>query len=86
MGSELIAMAHIAKEGIYYEYVVGARIRKMSSTVFHSSETTLALFTPLATLPIARNKHIALRLFFLKELVRDGKITHHRIPTQKTGG
>ena len=30
----------------------------------------------------ARTKHIALRLLFLKELVRDGKITLYHIPTQ----
>ena len=36
----------------------------MSSTVWHSSETTLALFTSLATLPIARGPKISLSEYF----------------------
>ena len=50
----------------------------MSSTAFHFSETTLALFTSLATPPIARGPIF----FFFKELVGDGKITLRHIPTQ----
>ena len=31
----------------------------------------------------SRMKHIALRFFYLKELVKDGKITIHHVATQK---
>lgn len=76
-------MAYSSKEGIYV-------INMLSELGFEKEVNSVPLFgDDTGALHVfgnstysARTKHIALRFFFLKELIRDGKLTLHHIPTQ----
>ena len=77
-------MAHASKEAVYLSNMMaelGFGKRFESASLF--GDNTGALHIAGNTAYSSRTKHIALRLFYLKGLVKDGRITIHHVATQK---
>ena len=80
----LISMAHESKEGVYLSKMMAALgFGKLFESVPLFGDNTEALDIAGNSTYSSRTKHIALRFFCLKELVKDGEITIHHVATQK---
>ena len=81
--SELQALSYGAREGVYLSNFLTELGHKDSSQVPIRSDSTGALSVAGNSMFSARTKHIALRYFFVRELVKKNKITFHYTPTKQ---
>ena len=79
-------MAHASKETVY-KYLSNMMAElgfgKLSESVPLFGDHTGALHKAGNSTHSSRRKHVALRFFYFKELVKDSKITIHHVATQK---
>lgn len=81
--SEVIAMAYSSKEAVYFvNMLLQLGFEKQFNSASLFGDNTGALHVVGNPTCCARTKHIALRLFYLKELFRDGETALHHVPTQ----
>ena len=81
--SELQALSYGAREAVYLSNFLTELGLKDSSQVPMRSDSTGALSVAGNSMFSARTKHIALRYFFVRELVKKNKITLHYTPTKQ---
>ena len=81
--SELQALSYGAREAVYLSNFLTELGLKDSSQVPIRSDSTGALSVAGNSMFSARTKHIALRYFFVRELVKKNKITLHYTPTKQ---
>ena len=81
--SELQALSYGAREAVYLSNFLTELGLKDSSQVPIRSDSTGALSVAGNSMFRARTKHIALRYFFVRELVKKNKITLHYTPTKQ---
>ena len=81
--SELQAFSYGAREAVYLSNFLTESGLKDSSQVPIRSDSTGALSVAGNSMFSARTKHIALRYFFVRELVKKNKITLHYTPTKQ---
>ena len=81
--SELQALSYGAREAVYLSNFLTELGLKDSSQVPIRSDSTGALSVAGNSMFSARTKHIALRYFFVRELVKKNKITLHCTPTKQ---
>ena len=81
--SELQALSYGAREAAYLSNFLTELGLKDSSQVPIRSDSTGALSVAGNSMFSARTKHIALRYFFVRELVKKNKITLHYTPTKQ---
>ena len=81
--SELQALSYGAREAVYLSNFLTELGLKDSSQVPIRSDSTGALSVAGNIMFSARTKHIALRYFFVRELVKKNKITLHYTPTKQ---
>ena len=81
--SELQALSYGAREAVYLSNFLTELGLKDSSQVPIHSDSTGALSVAGNSMFSARTKHIALRYFFVRELVKKSKITLHYTPTKQ---
>ena len=81
--SELQALNYGAREAVYLSNFLTELGLKDSSQVPIRSDSTGALSVAGNSMFSARTKHIALRYFFVRELVKKNKITLHYTPTKQ---
>ena len=81
--SELQALSYGAREAVYLSSFLTELGLKDSSQVPIRSDSTGALSGAGNSMFSARTKHIALRYFFVRELVKKNKITLHYTPTKQ---
>ena len=81
--SELQAFSYGAREAVYLSNFLTELRLKDSSQVLIRSDSTGALSVAGTSMFSARTKHIALRYFFVRELVKKNKITLHYTPTKQ---
>ena len=81
--SELQALSYGAREAVYLSNFLTELGLKDSSQVPIRSDSTGALSVAGNSMFSARTKHIALRYFFVRELVKKNKITFHYTPTKQ---
>ena len=81
--SELNALSYGAKEAVYLSNFLKELTFKNFNSVPISCDSTGALTVAGNSTYTARTKHIALRFFFIRELVKEGRITLHYVPTGK---
>ena len=85
--AELISMAHASKEAVYLSNMMAELgFGKLFESVPLFGDNTGAVHIAGNSTYSSRTKHIALRFFYLKEQVKDGKITIHHVATQKQLG
>ena len=81
--AELIAAAYGSKEAVYlFNFMTELSFGELFSTVHINCDSTGALHIAGNKRYSSRTKHIALRFFYLRELINDGTITVHHVPTQ----
>ena len=83
MESELQALSYGAREAVYLSNFLTELGLKDSSQVPIRSDSTGAFSVAGNSMFSARTKHIALRYFFVRELVKKNKITLHYTPTKQ---
>ncbi|CAM9522413.1 unnamed protein product, partial [Laminaria digitata] len=84
MEAELISMALVSKEAVYLSNMMAELgFGKLFNSVPLFVENTGALHIAGNSTYSSRTKHIDLRFFFLKELVKEGRITIHHVATTK---
>ena len=77
-------MAQASKEAVYLSNMMAELgFGKLFESVPLFGDNTGALHIAGNSTYSSRTKHIALRFFYLKELIKDGKITIHHVATQK---
>ena len=77
-------MAHASKEAVYLSNIMAELgFGKLFETVSLFGGTTGALHITGNSTYSSSTKHIALRFYYLKELVKNDKITIHHVATQK---
>ena len=81
--SVLQALSYGAREAVYLSNFLTELGLKDSSQVPIRSDSTGALSVAGNSMFSARTKHIALRYFFVRELVKTNKITLHYTPTKQ---
>ena len=81
--SELQALSYGAREAVYLSNFLTELGLKDSSQVPIRSDSTGALSVAEISMFSARTKHIALRYFFVRELVKKNKTTLHYTPTRQ---
>ena len=81
--SELQALSYGAREAVYLSKFLTELGLKDSSQVPIRSDSTGALSVAGNSMFSARTKHIALRYFFVRDLVKKNKITLHYTPTKQ---
>ena len=80
--AELISMEHASMEAVYISNMVAELgFGKLFESVPLFGDKTGAVHIAGNRTYSSLTKHIALRFFHLKELVKDGKITTHRVAT-----
>lgn len=83
MEADLIVTAFAAKEGVYLSNVMTERgLGTPFSNVPPFGDNAEPLHIAWNSTYSSRIKHIARRVFYLKELVREGKIAIHHVATQ----
>ena len=83
--AELISMEHASKGAVYLSNMtaeLGFGKLFESAPLFGDNTGAVRHIAGNST-NSSRTKHIALRFFYLKELVKDSKITIHHVATQK---
>ena len=81
--SELQALSYGAREAVYFSnFLMELGFRTFFSVPINS-DSTGALSVAGNAMFSSRIKHIALRLFFVRELIKRNKITLHHKPTQQ---
>ena len=83
MKSELQALSYGARETVYLSNFLMELGFKTFSSVPINSDSTGALSVAGNAMFSSRTKHIALRFFFVRELIKRNKITLHHQPTQQ---
>ena len=83
MKSELQALSYGARETVYLSNFLMELGFKTFSSVPINSDSTGALSVAGNAMFSSRTKHIALRFFFVRELIKWNKITLHHQPTQQ---
>ena len=82
--AQLISMAHASKEAVYLSNMMAELgVGKLFESVPLFGDNTGALHIAGNSTYRSCTKHIVLRCFYLKGLVKDGKITIHYVATQK---
>ena len=83
MESELQALSYGAMEAVCLSNFLMEVGFKTFSSVPINSDSTGALSVAGNAMFSSRTKHIALRFFFVRELIKRNKITLHNKPTQQ---
>ena len=83
MEAELMAISFEGKEATYLSNFMLEPGFKSFSSVPINCDNTGGLYVAGNSTYSSRTKHIALRFFFFRELVKGGKITIHYVPTQQ---
>ena len=81
--SELQALSYGAKEAVYLSNFLMELGFETFSSVPINSDSTGALSVAGNAMFSSRTKHIALRFFFVRELIKRNEITLHHKPTQQ---
>ena len=81
--SELQALSYGAREGVCFSIFPMELGFKTLSSVPINSDSTGALSVAGNAMFSSRTKHIALRFFFVRELIKRNKITLHHKPTRQ---
>ena len=82
--AELNSMAHASKKAVHLSNLMAElKCGNLFESVPLFGDNTGALLIAGSSTYSSRTKHIAMRFFYLKELVKDGKITIHHVATQK---
>ena len=81
--SELKALSYGAREAVYISNFLMELGFKTFSSAHINSDSTRALSVAGNAMFSSRTKHIALRFFFVRELINRNKITLHHKPTQQ---
>ena len=81
--AEVMAISFGGKESTYLSNFMLELDFKSFSSVPINCDSTDALHVSGNSTYSSRTKHIALSFFFLRELVKGGKITIHHVPTQQ---
>ena len=81
--SELLALSYGAREAVYLSnFLMELGFKTFSSVPIHN-DSAGALSVAGNAMFSSRTKHIALRFFFVRELIKRNKITLHHKPTQQ---
>ena len=83
MESELQALSYGARDAVYLSNFLMELGFKTFSSVPINSNSTGALSVAGNAMFSSRTKHIALRFFFVRELIKWNKTTFHHKPTQQ---
>ena len=83
MESELQALSYGAREAVYLSNFLMKLGFKTFSSFSINSDSTGALSVAGDAMFSSRTKHIALRFFFVRELIKRNKITLHHKSTQQ---
>ena len=82
--SELQALSFRAREAVYLSsFQTELGFKTFSSVPMNSDSSTGALSVAENAMFSSRTKHISLRFFFVRELIKKNKITLHHKPTQQ---
>ena len=84
MEAEIISMVFASKEAVYLSNMMTEmRDSENYSTVYPLFDNTSDLHIAGNSTYSSRTRHIALRFFFLSELIREKRITIHHVATTK---
>lgn len=81
--AELNALSYGSKEAVYLSNLLKELTFENFNSVRINCDSTGALTVAGNSTYTSRTKHIALRFFYIRDLVKSGKITLHHVPTGK---